>query len=287
MSEMDLLPEGEKTQLIFSIEEEMRGFPTGSGDKVDGFVYKTTNLSQFRNIPGNRIINEDSVYVRKLAESIAKIGNVTPIIINDKWETIDGQRLIRAVRKYGLPNVITYVRKSGTDIGTVGDLNHLQLKWNYKDWLHKYVSLDRKDYIQYKEIAEKWGHLMRSRSMRGLLMNSKVDRLPLDIWENGIFQIKQEDLAKNIQFLKLLEKVDTIGEKDNIFARDRNFQKALYEIVTGTKSVDEERLLQKIRFGFGRLNVKTDDKTYKKVLGSLYNSRLRPEKQHIIYEMAG
>jgi hypothetical protein len=32
----------------------------------------------------------------------------------------------------------------------------------------------------------------------------------------------------------------------------------------------------------GRINIKTDYKTYKMILGELYNSRLRPDLNHLV-----
>jgi hypothetical protein len=278
---IEKLPIQKRSEYFDEIENELKGFPVRNGDRFDGFVYRTKNLEQFKDVPGNRIINENSAYVRKLAESISMIGNVTPIIVNEKNETIDGQRRITAVRKFELPNDITYIRKKGTDINTVGEINQLQLKWDYKDWMHKYVTYNNPDYVEYKGIAEKYEKYMKSRSLRGLLMNNRVDSLPSKVWESGNFKINHEEMASAVNFLDTLKKVYNIGEKDNIFAKDRNFQKALFEVIKRTEIIDEKRLLFKIQYGFGRLNIKTDYPSYKKIIGELYNTRLSAQYPHI------
>lgn len=278
------LPSETRTSLIYQMEHELRKLKVGDNDSVDGFVYSTKDLTQFKDIVGNRLINDNSVYIQKLADSIRRIGNVVPVVINNKWETIDGQRRIRAIRKFGLPNPVKYIRHINADIEVVGDINRLQIKWNHRDWLNKYSSLENPHYIAYEELAEKYEKFMKSRSLRGLLMNGRVDPLKTEVWETGQFTINNEQLPLAVNYLEILKKVYLIGEKENIFASDRGFQKALFEVVKRAKKLDVERLLYKIKWGFNRLNIKTDFQSYKKVLGSLYNTRLSGDKHHIITE---
>jgi hypothetical protein len=113
-------------------------------------------------------------------------------------------------------------------------------------------------------------------------MNNRVDPLSSAIWENGDFVIDDSHFQVNISYLELLAKVYLIGDNANIFAKDRNFQKALYDIYKNAKKFNEDRLLVKLRTHFGRVNIKTDYKTYKKILGELYNSRLSGDKHHVI-----
>ena len=77
-----------------------------------------------------------------------------------------------------------------------------------------------------------------------------------------------------------------VGEAQNIFAKDRDFQKALYEIFRNAKDLDEGRLLHKIRYHFNDLNIRQDFKGYKRVLGKIYNVRLTGDKRHIVTEDA-
>jgi len=276
---------GQRKEMVLAVEQELKNLKFGE-DIVDGLVFKTKDLTQFKDVTGNRIVNENSVYIRELANSISRIGNIAPIIINEDWAVIDGQRRLKSVRKHGLSESVKYIREEGTDIETIGEINKLQVKWNYKDWLNKYASMENPSYIRYQQQAEKYEPLMRSRSLRGLLMNFRVDPLPTDVWESGRFEIDEDHFNDIVRYLELLKKVCVIGDKDNIFAKDRSFQKALFEIYKRTKKLDEERLLYKIRYGFGRLNVKTDFKTYKKILGELYNSRLSSDKNHIVTQEA-
>ena len=272
----------EREEMVLTVESEFKKLKFGE-DKVDGFVFKTKDLTQFQDMKGNRILNENSVAIRELADSMMKSeGNVSPVVINNDWEKVDGQRRILAYRKYRLPYALTYIIRSDTTIDTVGEMNKQQQKWNYKDWLHKHAELGKDSYLEYDAIAKNYEHYVRSRSLRGLLMNNRVDPLPSNVWENGDFVIDHEKLSDTVMYLELLKKVYLIGEKDNLFAKDRSFQKALFEIYKSRKNLDQDRLLVKLRTHFGRINIKTDYKTYRKVLGEIYNARLRSDLNHVI-----
>lgn len=88
----------------------MRSMNYYDGDTLDGFVFKTIDLTQFATVKGNRVINEDSVFPQKLSISISQHGVVTPMVINEKKQIIDGQRRIRAIRKFGLNSPVRYTR---------------------------------------------------------------------------------------------------------------------------------------------------------------------------------
>lgn len=272
------MPSKKRKKFVYSLEEVLKNLKLNETDSVDGFVFKTEDLEQFGTVEGNRLISEDSAYTRELASSLKKIGNVAPVIVNEKGETVDGQRRITAFKKYGLKNPLRYTRVVGANIDTVADLNRLQIKWNNKDWLHKYVAINKPDYIQYKDIGEKYEKYMRPRSLRSLLMNYRIEAFKADVWENGEFLIKQDTLQNAIEYLEFLAKVYLIGEKDNVFAKDRNFQKALFDIYK-LGGLDESRMLRRIRRNFDRLNVKVEYNEYKKLLFEIYNLRLSPKKQ--------
>lgn len=256
-----------------------------NGDQVDGFVFKTNNIDQFKSIEGNRAINKESGYIKSLAESISEIGIVSPIIVNENNETIDGQRRITAVKKYQLPDQLRYIRMRGANIKTVGDMNRLQIPWTYKDWLHKYVAIGNPEYIKYDEFETKYSKLMKSRSLRSLFMHNKIESFNSFIWESGNFKINYENLDKVISFLTYLGKVNTIGDKDNIFAKNRNFQKALYEIYS-KDSFNETKLFNKIKLNFDRINIRTEYPEYKKILDSIYTVKHRESKNVEVLEEA-
>lgn len=282
---INTLPTEKRTKFVFTdLEDGLKNLRVGENDSVDGLVYVTKDLTQFKDIEGNRIINENSRYIEKLANSIRFIGVTTPILINEEFGIADGQRRVAAIRRHGLPNAVPYIRKKGVTISEIGEINSQNIKWNYKDWLHRYEKDNREDYIEYAKLAVNWEKLMKSRSLRGLLMLGRVDALPSDTWERGQFHIDYDNLPVVRRYMEILERVYVIGDRDNMFAKDRNFQKALYDMFSKTPKLDIERLLVKLKTFFNQINIKTDYKGYKKVVAEIYNRRLMGDKHHMVVE---
>lgn len=282
LSEVKELPLNEREKFVYLMENTIRDVYVSKNIQIDGFVYKTKDLTQFSNILGNRLINEHSPRVKELSASIKRIGNIVPMIINEKKEIIDGQRRILAVRSAGLPEEMKFLRIEGANIDTVTELNENKEGWLHTDWLNKYVKLNYPDYIEYSKMAKEYEPYMKSRSLKGLMMNGRVDPLKTSIFKDGLFTIDKENREYRLHFLDFLKRVYLIGGKDNIFARDRSFHKALWDIFTKTKNLDEDRLIYKIQYGFMDLNIKTDFKKYKEILGRLYNLRLVGDRHHIV-----
>lgn len=279
------MPSRDRAKFIFNdLEDGLKNLRVGENDSVDGLVYMTKDLTQFADINGNRIINSETQYIEKLANSIRFIGVTSPIIVNENMGVVDGQRRIAAIRRHGLPNAVPYIVRKGVTINEIDEINSMNIKWNYKDWLNRYEKDNREDYVEYHELGAKWEPLIRSRSLRGLLMTGRVDALPSDTWERGQFHIDHDNLPYVTRYMEILGRVYVIGDKDNIFAKDRNFQKALYDLFINTKKLDVDRLLVKLQTHFMRINIKYDYKTYKKVLAEIYNTRLSSDKHHMISE---
>lgn len=282
---INTLPTKERTKFIFdNLEDGLKNLRVGENDSVDGLVYVTKDLTQFKDIDGNRIINENSQYIEKLANSIRLIGVTTPILLNEEFGIADGQRRIAAIRRHGLPNPVPYIRKRGLTINEIGEINSQNIKWNYKDWLNRYEKDNREDYVEYAKLAVDWEKLMKSRSLRGLLMLGRVDALPSEVWERGQFHIDYDNLPVVRRYMEILENVYVIGGRENIFAKNRNFQKALYNMFVNTKKLNIDRLLVKLRTHIGDINVNYDYKKYKEVLARLYNTRLSSDEHHVVVE---
>lgn len=260
--------------LIFEVEDLIKGLTLPNGDKVDRLIFATQDTKQFSWIKANRIVKEESGIIEDLAESMQQNGNLVPIVVNSSRQVIDGQRRITAKKTHGVTNPLIYFFDRDAKIEEVRESNRYNDKWKHRDWLHSYVESDYEDYKQYEELARKYEPIMTSRSLRSVLMNNRVESFKRTIWEGGEFTINKSTLTKNIRFLNFLEKVTLLGGASNMFAKNRDFQKCLYMLYTRTPNIDEERLYAKISYGFQKLNIKTDEKTYRKILASLYNANL-------------
>ena len=104
---------------------------------------ETNNYSQFSFFKDNRVVNR--AHVKNLIESIEELGYIKgkPIIINDKFQIIDGQHRFLACQELDLP--IIYEFQEVVDYHkTMITLNKSQSNWNLGD----YVNLHAKQLIE-------------------------------------------------------------------------------------------------------------------------------------------
>lgn len=125
-------------------------------DKATATVYTTNDYSKFKSIDGNR--NKNLLHIKRLKESIQKIYLFTIIIVNEKFEIIDGQHRFDVICELGLP--VNYIVCPGYGLNEVHTLNQNSKTWNADDFMNGYCDLGYSDYIQYRDFKEKYkiGH---------------------------------------------------------------------------------------------------------------------------------
>jgi len=79
---------------------------------------------------------------------------MSPIIVNEKFEIIDGQHRYEAAKELGLP--VNYIMVKGYGLDEVKKLNENASNWGKKEHLHAYVELEYPAYIQFKEFMEEY-----------------------------------------------------------------------------------------------------------------------------------
>lgn len=120
-------------------------------DKKVTTVYQTDDYSKFKLIDGNRPIE----HAKKIIESIKEIGMLyQPVLVNERFEIIDGQGRFLAMKTLGLP--IIYIRQDGLTINEVRYLNQNATVWKVRDYVHSYaVGSDSKPSYTNLEVVRK------------------------------------------------------------------------------------------------------------------------------------
>lgn len=116
-------------------------------DTISHEIYKTTDYEKFKILNGNRKPNE--IHVRRLIESFKKNYLISPIIVNDKWQIIDGQHRYLAARELKLP--IHYLMLKGYGLEEVQIFNTNSSNWKKEDYLKGYCDLGFTDYLQMQQ----------------------------------------------------------------------------------------------------------------------------------------
>lgn len=121
-------------------------------DKTIGNIFQTTEYEKFKVLGGNRVIDHSD----KVAESIKLHGQLnSPIIVNEKFEIIDGQNRFEAFMRLNLP--VPYIVNKGYGIKECVAMNSVSKNWSTEDHIKSYADRGNKDYsflydtlIQYK-----------------------------------------------------------------------------------------------------------------------------------------
>jgi hypothetical protein len=112
-------------------------------------ILTTFDYDKFSVLAANRGINQ--FHVDKIAESMLKKQLVCPILVNEKYEIIDGQHRYFACMKSKLP--IYYVMADGYGYKEVMTLNIRQKNWSILDFFKHYLELKYPEYIKLDNLA--------------------------------------------------------------------------------------------------------------------------------------
>ena len=88
-------------------------------------VIKTNDYNTFKVMPGNRPVNK--LHVRRLSQSMEEKHLMSPILVNEKMQVIDGQHRLEAQKSLKLP--VFYIINKG-----YGKKETHMLNSNSKDW---------------------------------------------------------------------------------------------------------------------------------------------------------
>lgn len=115
-------------------------------------VYRTSDLSIFKQIDGNRVPNLQ--HIKRLADSIRVYGmKCNPILVNEKFEVIDGQHRLMAAKE--AESFVYYIIMDGYTLNEVHTLNLNQKNWSKKDFMDGYANMGVQSYVKLKKFVEK------------------------------------------------------------------------------------------------------------------------------------
>ena len=120
-------------------------------EKKVNAIYRTEDYGKFKRLDGNRKVPETRV--RKIIDSIKSVGYVhSPILINDRYEVIDGQGRLEALKRLGLP--VEYFIQEGIGIEECIALNIYQTNWSIEDYVDSYAETGNNSYIYFQQLMK-------------------------------------------------------------------------------------------------------------------------------------
>lgn len=113
-------------------------------------IKATEDYNQFKRIKGNRKVAKAHVNkLRSAIEADPQVIEYNPILVNDKWEVIDGQHRLEAIKQLELP--VYYQQVKGLSLHNVQALNSNSRTWGPMDYAQAFHELGNKNYTAYLE----------------------------------------------------------------------------------------------------------------------------------------
>lgn len=202
-------------------------------------VWTSKDYDMFKFPEWNRSIQNGRVV--KMVESIQKVGWLPePVLVNEKFEVIDGQSRVKALQKLDMP--VEFFVVVGIGRKECQMLNLFQKNWTTKNYIDSYISDGNVNYMWLRDMLVKYKELPLS-----VVLNISASKGAgkncggqfLSIISEGRFEIteREKDYIDNMLFFltRFTETISYIGgRKDSFYAA----LKFLYQLDT----VDHERL---------------------------------------------
>jgi hypothetical protein len=222
-------------------------------------VYTTLDYSLFRQIDGNR--NKNLLHINRLKKSISENYLFTIIIVNEKYEIIDGQHRFDVIKDLQLP--LYYIICEGYGLNEVHILNQNSKTWNADDYMEAYASLGYKDYVEYQDFKEKY-NLGHNECMT--LLSGASQKLDPRLFYTGQFKIQSIKQAE-----KIIEKI-LIIEPYYLGVRRRSFIYAMISLLRNN-NFEFTEFLQKLKLQPTALQDCATVNNYKVLIEEIYNYR--------------
>lgn len=156
-------------------------------------VFATTDYKKFRILKGNRSVNK--LHVRRLKESFKESYLLSPIIVNENLEIIDGQHRFEAAKEMNLP--VHFIICEDYSLKEVQLLNTNMKNWKKEDYLNAFCDLGYPEYLKFRQFMNEYpdfaissAETILTDSLSGGYKNTRSKDLVNVINKNGSYSIK-------------------------------------------------------------------------------------------------
>jgi len=205
-------------------------------------VYETRDYDIFKRLDGNRAIKDGRV--KKIIDSIMAVGYLpVPVIVNEKYEIIDGQGRIEACRKTEEP--VYYIKVPKIGIEECISMNINQANWKVMDYIESYAERGVRSYQYLLKILDNYQKYYKQRTVLYAIFDKTPSGKGLvsDI-KNGSILIDQKTYDRARVALSWLisvkDAVEYIGGHTEYY-----YMALLY--CYRRDDIDNERLIEKVK----------------------------------------
>lgn len=234
-------------------------------------IYKTVDYDMFNLLGGNRNINLKNA--NRIISSMKANFIINPIIVNEKYEIIDGQHRHYACKELNIP--IYYIVQEGLGLKDCQLMNCNSKTWSSEDFLNGYCELGKKDYLILRDFAKKHNHLSIQLCEVLLASNVNIGNILHSKFKEGTFEVKNEERANNIAtMIRDFECYQPYGL--------RIFFMSLIKLMSDER-YDHSRMLNKLSYQNSKLQKEVNIASYMQTLNDIYNYKARASER-VIFE---
>ena len=174
-------------------------------------VKETKNYEMFSSIKGNRPKNQ--LHLSRLKKSMEEELLVSPIVVNEKYQVIDGQHRLQISTELNLP--VRYIVCEGYGLDEVHRLNQNGKNWTTPEFIEGYANMGYKDFIYLRDFTERMGLNVSSAIT---LLGDEGGKANQSI-KNGTWTITNKDRAEKIgNWVSIIQPYFSRGKQD-VFVR--------------------------------------------------------------------
>lgn len=202
-------------------------------------ILATSDYSKFSIMNANREINRP--HVEAIKKSIERNGNFTqfsPVLVNERFEIIDGQHRFTALSELGLP--VFYVMTEGTGVKQAREMNKLNKGWGMMDWAKTYAAEGWRSYRNFVMLCEEYPTISPS-VVVGYAVGAFTDGFLAD-FRDGSFVFPNQAIAGARERLDMLMEA---GEID-VTVTTAPVAKAYLDAMN-SRGFNQRRMLKKLR----------------------------------------
>lgn len=254
-------------------------------------LQRTKDYSIFKRLEGNREVLKKRV--NKIIASIQNVGYVvSPLIVNEKMEVIDGQGRLEALKELDLP--VDYIVQPGIGIDECISMNINQGNWSIDDYIDSYCERGNPSYIMFKELRNRYPAANSDVISTAVL---RISGSPSRIIKEGTLAITKADFDKAVERLDYAYDIFDMIDKESLKGLGSIYTLAQILLYCyDYKEVDKARLKNQIIRYYHLMKPWIDVESCFRQIEDLYNRNLckkvylftifRQEKQNERSEMA-
>lgn len=232
-----------------------------------GFIQETKNYALFKLMEGNREVN--SAHLNKIIESMKEKYLISPIIVNEDFEIMDGQHRFNSCRELGTP--ILFIQVKGYGLEEVQRYNVNSRNWNPNDYMTSFIELGNDKYKLYQTVKETFG--FTHSGTLALLSGGKSDG------KNDLLKFRKG----NIDVTKDTEKIFKIGRMIQDFGKfyDGYKRPAFFRACLNlfkNKKYDHDVMIQKLSRQTDRMKHCVTVEGYLRIFEEIFNHHSRTGK---------